>query len=291
MKPFTLALLLLAAGSAHAQPPGTDIYLLRMRDGLLAQLAAPLNATAQAGYDNQPGFLTDSSGFRFTRIDASGQADIWDHDLESGVSRNLTRTTTSEYSATPIPGEDRFSVVQVEADSTQRLWSFALDGSDPRLVLEEPSGVGYHAWGGDGELVLFILGTPHELHRARGGTDGSELIVKDIGRCLQAIPGEDAWSFPLADADAGWVFTRLDRRTGALSPIAPAPSPAVQDYCWTPEGELWSSDGTALLAWREGEWQTVRNLAADGIRGITRMAVSPNGSWLAFVADDPEGNR
>jgi hypothetical protein len=291
VKRRVVAFLLLVAGSAHAQPPGTDIYLLPVRDGLLARLTPPLNATARVGYDNQPGFLADSSGFRFTRIDSSGQADIWVHDLESGRSRNLTRSLASEYSATPIPGEERFSVVQVEADSTQRLWSFAPDGSDPRLVLEEPSGVGYHAWGGDGELVLFLLGTPHELHRARAGTDGSRLVAKDIGRCLQAIPGEDAWSFPLADADAGWILTRLDRSTGALSSIAPAPSPGVQDYCWTPQGELWSSDGTALLVWREGEWETLRNLEGDGIRGITRMAVSPDGSWLAFVADDPEGNR
>jgi hypothetical protein len=151
--------------------------------------------------------------------------------------------------------------------------------------------VGYHAWGTDGELILFVLGSPHELHRARAGADGSELIVKDIGRCLQAIPGDDAWSFPLADAETGWVITRVDRQSGALTPIAPAPTPEVEDYCWTPDGELWSSDGMSIVAWRDQQWEPLRNLALEGIAGISRMAVSPDGQWLAFVAVDRGGNQ
>ena len=35
-------------------------------------------------------------------------------------------------------GGTRFSVIRVERDSTQRLWSFALDGSDPQLMLAAP---------------------------------------------------------------------------------------------------------------------------------------------------------
>jgi len=284
-------IVLLFAVDAPAQVPGTDVYLLRTRDGMLAQLSAPLNATERPGYDNQPAFVSDSSGFRFTSIDASGQADIWLYELENGESRNLTRNETSEYSATPMPGDERFSVVRVEPDSTQRLWSFAPDGTHPQLVLTEPAGVGYHAWNDGGELILFILGSPHELHRARAGTNGSNLIAKDIGRCLQEIPGDDAWSFPLADTEAGWVITRVDHQSGTLSPIAPAPTPEVQDYCWTPDGELWSSDGTSIVAWRGHQWESLRNLARDGIAGISRMAVSPDGQWLAFVAEDREGNR
>jgi hypothetical protein len=139
--------------------------------------------------------------------------------------------------------------------------------------------------------VLFVLGAPHELHRARAGENGSQRVAKDIGRCLLPVPNEDAWSFPLADAEAGWAITRLDRSTGEVTQIAPAPVPGVEDYCWTPRGELWSTDGTSILAWREGAWQRLRDLDPAGISGINRMTVSPDGRWLAFVAEDYPGNR
>ena len=60
--------------------------------------------------------------------------------------------------------------------------------------------------------------------------------------------------------------------------------------------ELWSSDGTSILVWRDGAWAVERNLAPDGISGISRMAVSPDGAWTVYVADQDtdaelEGSR
>ena len=286
---FAVFLVCTLPSSVCAQVPGTDLYRIRMRDGLLAQLSAPENLTARTGYDNQPGFRPDGSGLRYTSIDSSAQAEIHYLDLATGESRPLTRNLTSEYSPTPIPGSDRFSVVRVEADSTQRLWSFGADGSDPQLLLPEVPGIGYHVWGDESELLLFVLGEPHELHRATLGEVGSERIAVDIGRCLQRIPGEDAWSFVHRSADGGWTISRLDRVSGVITAIADTPAPTVEDYCWTPTGSLWSSDGASILEWQSGApgiWTVVRNLAPDGIGGITRMAVSPLGDALVFVADD-----
>jgi hypothetical protein len=276
--------------SVCAQVPGTDLYRIRMRDGMLAQLSAPENLTARAGYDNQPGFLPDSQSLRYTSIDSVGQADIYFLDLTTGRSLSLTHNLTSEYSPTSIPASDRFSVVRVEADSTQRLWSFAADGSDPQLLLPDVPGVGYHVWGEASELLLFVLGEPHELHRARLGEVGSERVAVEIGRCLQKIPGGDAWSFVQRNANGGWAISRLDRVSGVITRIADTPAAEVEDYCWTPGGKLWSSDGTSIVEWQPGvpgTWGQIRNLAQDGISGITRLAVSPVGDALIFVADDP----
>ena len=291
MRIALMFLFLAGATAAAAQVPGTDIYLVPLVDGGIEASAAALNATDRPGYDNQPGFLPDSSAFRYTAIDSTGQADVWFYDLATGERRNLTANSTSEYSATPMPGSERFSLIRVEPDSTQRLWSFAPDGSDPQLLFEDLAPVGYHAWGREDEVVLFILGSPHALHRARLGVPGSTRVAGDIGRCLQAIPGEDAWSFPLATEGAGWTIARLDRSSGELTSIAPAPLPEMQDYCWTPDGRLWSSDGRAILEWSSAGWTTLRDFGGVGISGITRMAVSPDGRWLAFVADEAAGNR
>jgi len=47
-----------------------------------------------------------------------------------------------------------------------------------------------------------------------------------------------------------------------------------------------SASGWTLLSRRTGAtaWSTVVDFAAAGLTDITRMAVSPDGKWLAIVA-------
>lgn len=280
---LAVAVVLVVARCADAQVPGTDVYRIAVDGGVPA--GAVENLTARPGYDNQPAFLADGSALRYTVIDSTGRADVWE--LAGGVRRRLTGPPTSEYSPLPIPGLDRFSVIRVEADSTQRVWSFAPDGTDARLVLADRPGVGYHAWLGPDELLLFVLGDPHELHRARVGAAGSVRVATDVGRCLQTIPGARAWSFPRADSETGWTICRLDADTGTLTPITPAPTPAMQDHCWTPEGRLWSSDGTRILEFEPGDpgqWRELADLEPEGVREISRMTRSADA--LVFVAVD-----
>lgn len=289
MKRLILVLSLIAGlpVAVPAQVPGTDLYRLRIVDGVVDTSSGVQNLTARQGYDNQPAFTRDGSGLLYTSIGASGQADIHLLDLATLRSRALTTTATSEYSPTPIPGSNRFSIVMVEPDSTQRLWSLAPDGSAPRLLLEDRPGVGYHCWGDSTDLLLFVLGSPHELHRVRRGQAGSVRVAVDVGRCLQRIPGEDAWSFTRREGAAALMICRLDRESGAVTEIAPTPDPSIEDYCWSPDGQLWSSDGTALLVWDGStRWRRLLDLRSDGIEGISRMSFSPDGEWLVFVATD-----
>jgi len=289
-----IATALFAVPASAASIPGTDLYRLPIHDGVPDEEATPENLTHRIGYDNQPAFLSGGSELRYTVIDTTGQADIWLLDLVSGTRRSLMQSPTSEYSATSIPGQERFSVVRVEADSTQRVWSFADDGGDARLELPDRPGVGYHSWGQEQELILFILGSPHELHRVRPGVDASELVASDIGRCLQRIPGEDAWSFGQRDDQGRLFIARLDRVSGEITRIAAAPDDSVEDYCWTPDGRLWSSDGTSILEWRDGDpghWQAMRDLSTTSITGISRMTVDASGSWLVFAADDAPASQ
>ncbi|HXJ31465.1 MAG TPA: hypothetical protein VNG35_12540, partial [Gemmatimonadales bacterium] len=78
----TLVLAALQAAAAPPGPPGTDIWVadLTIRDGRV-NVGKPLNVTARPGYDNQPAFLPDGSGFLYTRIGADGQADMWRYDF------------------------------------------------------------------------------------------------------------------------------------------------------------------------------------------------------------------
>src|SRR3954466_1352471 len=139
----TLSLTFVFAASAHAQqtaaPVNPEIYLLpvSVTDGKIA-LGKPANITNRAGYDNQPTFSPTGRSIFYTSTREDGQADIYRYDVAMKTSERLTKTSPeSEYSATVMPSKERLSVVRVEKDSAQRLWSFNFNGSDDRLVLPD----------------------------------------------------------------------------------------------------------------------------------------------------------
>lgn len=280
-----IALLALQANA----PPATDIYVADLRvAGRRVTVGTPVNATARPGYDNQPFFLPSGRALLYTSIRQDGQADIYRYDLAKKSSAQLTRTPESEYSPTPLPKGAGFSVVRVEGDSTQRLWAFDADGTHARLVLDSIKPVGYHAWGDDHTLVLFVLGTPSTLRiaDARAPDAPGEVIARDIGRSLQRIPGRGAVSFVQRDSVDGPWLAELDIRTRKVTQLVKAPAGA-DFFVWTPAGIVLTASGTTLYAWdprRGGDWETVTDFAPAGLTNVTRLAVSPRGDRLAIVA-------
>ena len=288
---------------AQDAPPGTDVYLATIVADGASGLTNLRNVTDRDGYDNQPSFSADGGTLFYTSIrtgdDGVGQADIYAYDLSSGETRQVTKTPTSEYSPTQIPGEKAISVVRVESDGeTQRLWRFPLGhygtAGEPSLILEEIQPVGYHAWLADGdgskELVLFVLGEPHRLVRttaepqAEGRTVGS-----DIGRALHRIPGEDAFSF-VHKAGEAWTVTRLDASGDAesadqLTPLFPT-FPEREDLTWSSDGWAWMGDGGKLYRRKIGDetWTLFADLTEQLPGEITRLAVSPDSQTLALVS-------
>ena len=278
-----IALLVLQA------PPATDIYLaeLRVTDRRVS-VGAPVNVTARPGYDNQPFFLAHGRSFLYTSVHEDAQADIYRYDLDRKISVRVTATSESEYSPTPLPQGDGFSVVRVEADSTQRLWAFNADGSRPRLVLDSIKPVGYHAWANDHTLLLFVLGSPATLQMAdaRSPAAPGEVLARDIGRSLQRIPGREAVSFVQRDSAQGSWLGELDVRTRRVTKLVQAPAGA-DFFVWTPKGIVLTASGTKLYQWdpqRGGDWEPVADFASAGLTNVTRLAVSPKGDRLAIVA-------
>lgn len=277
----------MAAGVA-AQAPSTDILLARLElDGARVETGGWLNVTNRQGYDNQPAFTRDGTSLLYTS-QRQGQTDIYRYDLESGAISRLTLTPESEYSPTPMPAGGRFSTIRVEADSTQRLWSFALDGTDPRVVFPDIVPVGYHAWV-DAELAaLFVLGAPPSLVTARPGPGGGVVRASDVGRSLHPVPGRRAVSF-LHRNEAGRWISVLDPETGTIARLAPALE-GSEDFAWTPTGVLLMGQGDRLNAFdplTDEEWRPVADLTVAGIDSISRIAVSPDGRWVAVVAAIP----
>jgi len=64
------------------------------------------------------------------------------------------------------------------------------------------------------------------------------------------------------------------------------------DLAWTPDGMLVMAEKDVLYAWKRGApstgsgqapWRRLADLAALGLHGVTRIAISPKGDRIAFV--------
>jgi hypothetical protein len=288
---------------AQSAPPSTEIFLvpLTVRNERPV-VGVPANVTRRAGYDNQPSFTPDSRSILFTSMRQDAQADIYRYDLRTRTTTRLTSTPESEYSATVYGNGKRFSVIRVERDSAQRLWSFALDGTDPELLFEGIKPVGYHAWVDSTTVALFLLGTPNALALADTRTGRADTVARDVGRLLMPLPNGNGFSFIQRRPDSSWVLTAVDvrhslgERQTMVLPLARMPAGA--DYiAWLAPAVAISASGTKLLLWRRErggaapQWSELADLGRYGLQKISRLALSPDHRWLAIVAEPASTGR
>lgn len=285
MRVLVTLVALLGHSALSAQVPATDIFLapITYQDGR-PLVGTPVNITNRAGYDNQPSFTPDGRSILFTSIREDAQADIYRYDLASKQVTRVTSTPESEYSAAVMPGGKRFSVIRVEADSTQRLWSFALDGSDPKLVIAPLKPVGYYAWLDANALVMFVLGSPNALVYGDLRTQKFDTLARGIGRSLSRMPDAKGFSFTQL-VDSAQRVRMLANPRATPSDLVSLPRRS-QDLVWLPSGAMLTGSGTKVLSWRSGAaaWSDAGDLGGAGLSDITRLAVSPDGKWLALVA-------
>ena len=275
--------------SDFVPPRDTDVLIadLAFSPQGTPSIGTPTNLTQRPDYDNQPQFVPDGSGFWYTINDPQNdQADIWRYDFATaGVTRVTMSSPESEYSATPLPDGSGISVIRVEADSTQRLWRFDLDGANGAVILPNVAPVGYHAWVDESTLVLFVLGDPATLQRADVPTGQTEVITRNIGRSIQRIPGSDDVSYAQVHEDGTATIMRLPSERTSPEPIAEAVS-GGDFHAWAPNGSLLMASGSVVYAWSLSldEWMPIADFSDLNI-SISRLAISPDGTQIAMVAE------
>ena len=227
------SLLFVAAGTfftshVHAAMPKSEI--------LLAELDTPYGmqvsrVTDDKTYNNQP-FLVDT-GLYYTHevVGENGQSqtDIAFYDFASKSSVNITNTPVSEYSPTLMPNQQALSAIVVEADGKQKLWQYPLaEESAASRVFEWIEPVGYHAWGADEDLIMFILGEPHTLQYTRVAAAKPRVIAGDIGRTLIFDKHTNSYLFSYNKNNQHWV-ARFAPQTEEVSDLFRLPE-SVQDF-------------------------------------------------------------
>ena len=282
MKYTIIALLFLITTTALCQP-NTEIYLfdLEADDAGMYSLLNPINISQNQGYDNQPSFWSDGNSILYART-VDGQTDIARYMIGTGKTKLITNTLQgSEYSPTPTP-DGRISSIRLDTTGLQLLYSYDLQGSDNVLV--DDAVIGYHAWIDEDKLVAFVLGEPSTLQviDIAGGT--SKTVAKEVGRSLHKIPKSKLVSFVDKSAEQ-WIIKSLHPKKNTKADIVRTKS-GVEDYCWTPRGEIIMGKGSILWIWdgRSG-WRQIADISTYGLSGITRVAISPEGNQLALVVN------
>ena len=266
-----------------ADTASTDIYLFSL-DGKEVS-----NITNRRGYDNQPSW-ENKNRILYTS-EHNRQTDVYDIDFDFTRINRRTDTPEREYSPALTPDGRAISVVRVERDSSQRLWRFPKTGREPTVILPEIKPVGYYAWLDTSTVALFVLGSPNTLQIGNTASGRARVVTTNIGRSLQRVPGGRRASFVQREGSA-WVLKIVDPEARAdltfrIDRIGPLPDSA-EYVVWKSDKELYTAAGSRIFRMKlpVTRWELVVDLAAKGIRRISRLAISPDGSRLAFVADD-----
>lgn len=288
------------AANPASQAPATEIYLASFKDGppkttrigmLTFQgegvgVGTPVNITNNPGYDNQPYFLPDSSGLLFSSNRDGKQTDIYRYDIATKQTTQLTHTPENEYSPTITPDQRTFTTVH---GAEQRLWRFNLDGSDAGLAYAHKGLIGYHAWLSPTQLAVFVLapqqGQPNTLELIDLPTGAAEVVDSSIGRSLHVRPG-GGLTYVFKPASGPWEIRELTLSTRKHATLVSTVE-GSEDFDWSPSGLIVMGSKSKLFFWAErndDRWIEAADLKKDGVTAITRLAISPDGKWIAIVS-------
>lgn len=287
-----IALSLLTVGTPTI---ANDIYLadLKPRKAYVT-INNVKNITARTGYDNQPNFSLDGKGLFYTAMIGdkdNQQADIFFYDFAKKQAQNITNSkTTSEYSPTPMGTDKKLSVIKVETDGTQRLWQITTATGKQKILNKTIKPVGYHSWGENKDLVLFVLGSPMTLqHINKIDSMSGSVKANDVGRSLRY--NDLLKSFSFTQGKQQQVFSTYNANTDTVTKHLPLPGNA-QYYTWLNDKQVISADGNQLYVWNyttasqsSNDWLPLADLSSYCDGNVTRLAVNKLMTQLAFVCD------
>jgi hypothetical protein len=266
--------------------PETDIFVGKVSQTSGGFVVDSLtNMTHRAGYDNQPYFLPDGESFLYTEYLAN-QSDIFRCFVRSDSIVRITDTPESEYSPMMIPGSGSFSVIQVEKDSTQRLWKFPLEGGGaPELLVEHVKPVGYQAWIDSVTVAVFVLGDTNTLHIVNTRTQEDRKLPGEIGRSIQKAGGGREVAFVAKVHPDEWWISTYDPGDASVKRLVRT-LPGRDFFARAPGGDIVMGDSSRLYCWRPGAdktWKLNADFSKWGIAEISRIAFSPKGDRIAVV--------
>lgn len=276
----------------HAQG-GTEIYLCKMNFiNDKPSLSSPVNITQHPGYDNQPFFHASLPVIYYASAKDTATVDIKTYNINTHATEVFASTDGSEFSPTLTPDGKFISCILQKKDGAQNLVKFPVNGGTPVTLIDNLV-IGYHAWINDNDLLLFVLDDTvnNSLHCYNLKTKEDKIIIKNPGRSLHKIPGENAMSFVDKSNDKEWLIKKFNIKTKTITTIT-STLPNAEDMAWLNNGMILMSDGLSLFYYdthKPDGWKKIEmNTDSPALKGIKRLAVNKENTMLALVAEEVE---
>lgn len=284
IRTICLTLLIACSVSMRAQMPETDIFIaeLSWENGKPTILKAA-NMTKKDGYDNQPCFFTDGSGFYFTAIHQdTTQSDIYKCDLNKRTIAKFTKTTVSEYSPQVSPNGSMIGVVRVDADSGQRFYTIPVE--EPRMAFhhEGSDSIGYFTFLTDTTIAMFVLGPKNSLQLLHLPSGNRTMLCESIGRCIKTDKERDYLYY--VDKTSDPTIKRMNLADLKTESIV-KPIDGNEDFEVLKDHSLIMGSDGKLFRMEQGTdgWIFMADLSAD-VGQFYRISVDPENKRIAFVA-------
>ncbi|MBQ4833865.1 hypothetical protein J8L70_11490 [Pseudoalteromonas sp. MMG010] len=274
----------LSLSNAQASMPKSQILLADLNTPYGIQVSLVGENTS---YNNQPHLMGNDLYFTHEVINAEqSQTDIMHFDLLTKQLKNITNTEVSEYSPTLMPEKNALSAIVVEKEGKQKLWQYPLasESVQPSRIFQWIEPVGYHAWGINNDLVMFILGQPHTLQYTSVDAAKGQVIAQNIGRTLIYNATMAQFLFSYSKNDQQYV-ARFNPKNKKVDDLFRLPN-EVQDFilkddntiAYAIDNRVYQRQLTSLT--HVSQWLDLTPYCETK---ITRM--SYNHDKLAFVCD------
>lgn len=289
LRNFVFCLLILSGlnSVSFSQQPNPEIFLfsIEKKDGKFV-FSDGKNITNNPGYDNQPSFSLDNRSILFTSNRNGKDTNIYEYFLADGKTEQITTSEDNEYTAKDLDGK---TINFIREGSGQVMTIFKYDRQtkqeSPALKIKEP--VAYYAFNSKGDALVwiryayFIHWVNSEKNINRFVTDYAQPSTPQI------IPKTDNFSFmKRLPNDELWI-NEFNPTNQAVRPIVQTKDGKLT-YCWMDDGSLLTGSGTKLFRFDENgekKWIEIADLASFGIKDIGRLAVSPDGKYMALVSN------
>jgi hypothetical protein len=285
---IALIALLVCLPSFAAGEPDTEVHLfdLTLKGGSY-QLKNGKNISNNKGYDNQPYFTENNKSILFVSMRDGKQTDVFEYNIKSKKSKQLTDTPHSEYSPKTVGKTGNVSFVSEGFNPYQSVWQLDRKTNKQSWLFNSKEPVGYYQhneltgdvlfWSRYGWSVQYLNLKRNESRFVSGNA---------IPSSPQRIPNSDRFSFVHRQSNGEVWIKSFDPKDFSITPVAPIYN-SNYDYAWAPNGDIVKIDNNRLYVWRSGnkdmQWKAGQDFTKLFKGKIGRLAISNNGKNIALV--------